>query len=558
MKKIKGIVILALLLTVLIGCGKTHDIKIEITALTPARTSVYIEIDVADPKNLITPNTIELVLYYKGNIHSRQIVSKDSEAEIYSITITGLDIDYEYEANVFVTVQKKLHKLASKTFKTSTVGSSEEEPKLVYTIQDFKDIEKDVTAYYRLENDLDFEGDEYISLFQSASFQGVFDGNNKTIKNFVIQTRKGYLGLFARNAGTVKNLVVENAEISLISTNSYSQYIGIISGRNTGTIENVNVKGSIVTAFSYTGKIYIGGIVGFNDANSKVIDSKADVSINSQSSSRTEFYMGALIGGMTASELYNSYAKGNLVVTNADTGFIGGAVGHATSSALVVSEIKDVEVDLTLKLKTEVKNIAPDETIAISAGGVIGKLVEGKIINAYAKSNITVNKMINSANNQSKLDTLAIGGIVGTSSSNVVLKEVLSQTNITMVSEEDVFTGIDRIYLGGIAGEAYKTTLDKAFAKTPFMNIKTEFGKYVINATVGNGSNLGDFDLFALVVDQVSYSNKKVTVSFVLDETEDDPEEETYLREIQVEDLEPTDITDYFTSEFINNILNRD
>ena len=144
------------------------------------------------------------------------------------------------------------------------------------------------------------------------TFDGIFDGNNKTIKNLTItetaQKADGYIctGLFGAIGGkaVVKNFTIKNVTID---TNKYTgNNVAAVVGfayNATGSIENVKVKGDIVinakevdgvgtiVGYAYGGKLTINNCIVEGNSDS-VVDGRA--------------YVGGIIG----------YAGGKTTVTN--------------------------------------------------------------------------------------------------------------------------------------------------------------------------------------------------------------------------------------------------
>lgn len=88
------------------------------------------------------------------------------------------------------------------------------------------------------------------------SFVGELDGNNKIIKNMVInRPSEDYAALLERNDGVVKDVVIESADIA-----GYG-YVGCIIGEGLSDIDNLSCEGQI------SGEEYVGGVVGSQDAH---------------------------------------------------------------------------------------------------------------------------------------------------------------------------------------------------------------------------------------------------------------------------------------------------
>ena len=104
-------------------------------------------------------------------------------------------------------------------------------------------------------NDIDLNN---ITWKPIKDFEGVFDGNGRTISGLYIY--RGSImnfGVFSVNYGTIKNLIIKAPYISSLTTHA-----GAIAGSNSnnGLIVNCHV----IEGGTITGGNYIGGIVGYN------------------------------------------------------------------------------------------------------------------------------------------------------------------------------------------------------------------------------------------------------------------------------------------------------
>ncbi len=97
-----------------------------------------------------------------------------------------------------------------------------------------------------------------------AEFDGIFDGNGKTISGIVVNQTKP-TGFISANFGTVKNLTLKDAKITGKGT------VGAVTGNNWKTIENCYVTGnSEITA----GDLYgadAGGVAGSNSGYGTIL-----------------------------------------------------------------------------------------------------------------------------------------------------------------------------------------------------------------------------------------------------------------------------------------------
>lgn len=169
----------------------------------------------------------------------------------------------------------------------------------VRTVEDLYNIRNDLTANYKLMNDIDLTeatapGGDYDYLgngwdpigsngvYDGNAFSGIFDGNGRNITGMRIEVSSSrfpngtkssrYFGLFSNVSGIIKDLKIY-ADISYTNTNEINNnnsYIGTISGysSDSGKIINCMCSSSIISntdCDGYGGKncnSYVGGIVG--------------------------------------------------------------------------------------------------------------------------------------------------------------------------------------------------------------------------------------------------------------------------------------------------------
>jgi len=156
----------------------------------------------------------------------------------------------------------------------------------------------------------DFESFVPIGSFKSP-FTGSFDGNGHVIKNLVIdESYRDYVGLFAFLEGAIiKNTGIENGDVF------GRDYVGILAG----LVIDATISETYVTGF-VSGQHFVGGLVGFMEADSMAVisDSYADSNVDGSTD------VGGLVGNLgLIATIENAYAVGT-VQGNTD---IGGLVG---------------------------------------------------------------------------------------------------------------------------------------------------------------------------------------------------------------------------------------
>ena len=148
----------------------------------------------------------------------------------------------------------------------------------------------------QLEKDIDLGNESWTPIGTNGKpFNGIFDGNNKTISNLnVDMPGKSYAGLFGYTpSATIKNLTIENVNIVA------RLYVGAVAGNPyTGTFSDITVKGDI----KIEGMSYVGGVTGYNAygnyTNITVNANKGSyVKANSiENGTRYHTYVGGVVG----------------------------------------------------------------------------------------------------------------------------------------------------------------------------------------------------------------------------------------------------------------------
>lgn len=442
MKKFNLLITTLLLALLITACGNKLVAKATIEKMDVTRETLSLEFSIEDPKKQISLGTIEGKLYFKDTFVNSYTPNKVEDTDFtFKLTATNLSINHEYTIKIYAIANKRSVLLLSETFRTKHEGSSSSNPIYIHTVEEFMAMENDNYAYYELVNDLDFSGYDYISPFQSRTFQGSFDGNDKTIKNILIKDRSTYVGLWGRNAGTIKNLNVENVNILLVGTSQSSQYISILVARNSGTIDNVNLRGAIKTNFSHSGVVRMGGVTAYSESGSRIIDTTVSINFDVQAISRSEFYLGGIVGELNGASLTGSKATTKMKLDNSTTAYIGGAIGHMVNSTLNSPSVKKSEAELDINITTTVERVVSnDMAAAISIGGFVGKALQANITDAYAKAKVVYPRAHNIVTTQSMSDKIAIGGFAGSVSNRSTLKNVLSDVEINLGLKHELDT----------------------------------------------------------------------------------------------------------------------
>ena len=274
------------------------------------------------------------------------------------------------------------------------------DPYLINSYTDLKNMEKMPNKYYLLNKDLDLT-DITIDLFNDKNnpFNGNFDGNNKTITLKLISIQNKDItsvgGLLGYNQKEINNLNIiiadsqEDLKFNLSQLNKILN-LGLIVGTQLegGTISNCNISGSdIIISESNCGQINIGGIVGESN-NGSVVNCTNNVNIKILFSNVVT-NIGGIVGQNIESTISNCTNNGDL------SGLVvGGIAGNSDKSSSILKCTNNGSI--TISVINSKQNL-------YYAGGIVGKTY-GKIENC-----------INNGKVSEELDLayVRLGGIAG-------------------------------------------------------------------------------------------------------------------------------------------------
>ncbi len=522
MKRILIVFTLIMSLFLLGSCNKNKGDSIVITSITPGRKDAHIELKVNNNKQSIEEKTIQAVVYYENNKVStfNITINEDEDDETlkeYIISVTGLNVNKTYTVEITALVNKVRKTVAKGTFKTTSSGGTEDEPKLIVTVEDFLDMEKDETAFYRLENDLDFTGVNYKTIFATASknFKGELDGNGKTLSNITITERTTYSGIIGRNSGLIKNLNIKNIKVDFTKSTTYSQYTSLVVGRNVGKIENVKVNGEITLNFNTSIEINIGGIAAVLEGDGSIKNSEVDMSLAISITSRASLNIGGIVGKFREGYIENVIATSDYDIANAESSNIGGAFGLVEYPNRIKGN--QIEVDSKITLKTKVTAISTvDKTLNISVGGFAGRLNDSRFDNVYTKTNIEIIEPQNTKPFDVSTSRLFVGGLVGVSN-NLTLNESVVEGAINLVPDEEnnsYDNQFEQVFVGGLVGDSQNGRFGKVFNKGMIINASEISKEAIINPLIGKEINTKvsqyAYDNFSSTFSDIVYNDREI------------------------------------------------
>lgn len=321
-----------------------------------------------------------------------------------TITIKGI--------NNYKGTTTKTFNIVDFTLQDASAANSASNPYLIETAEDLEALASIVNTkarldgYYKQSANITLSHEHTaIGNSSNTSFQGIYDGDNKVIKDLLINQAEGtYQGLFGRAyRATIQNVIIENCDITA------KDYVGGICGRaSETTISSCKVSGAIKTADGVDG-MYHGGIAGYiyNKSTSKCVNT-ANVKGNNSKSQyyggivgevrgtnitdcfnagivEGTLYVGSIVGSNNASRLNNNY---HTTTTTGGVGANGVATGTDQTGATTVAKITAAE-GVTLTLPTTPTYVWNNESLYGS--GVVVTLdctvPEGKYWDHYTVNN---------------------------------------------------------------------------------------------------------------------------------------------------------------------------
>ena len=337
-----------------------------------------------------------------------------------------------------------------------------ENPYLIETEDDLRQLSADVwngtdfqRCHFRLADDIVMTGTvEKAGGFTDTSyhlpmavFNGVFDGNNKTISRFRVtvsnykgeEAASGLFGCIGKY-GVVKNLTIETDGLYGTSDNRVN-FIGIVSACNYGTIIDCHTKGNGI-AYSAANIIKVcGGMAAVN--HGRILSCTNAAGISGRSG-----HMGGLVG--TNYGLIKGCVNHGALL-NTGSGEVGGIAGYSTSE-----EKKDHPSCIVIEDCVNYGAIRVEDDFGTAqAGGIIGRNV-GRVAHCINFGDVTSN----SADN-----TGSIGGIVGMNTSYLnVDRQIDGCINIGNLSYNKTGDGNNRkAYAGGICGNTDETVFSHCY-----------------------------------------------------------------------------------------------
>lgn len=235
------------------------------------------------------------------------------------------------------------------------------------------------SAHIKLANDIDLENQSWTPLGINTvyPFQGVFDGNNKTITGLNVVKARSYYGLF----GVLKNAEVKNLTVrgQVYSSEPYAM-AGGIAGKAIGDVKIIKCAGLVNVSALARGSEGVGGLIGsYEDGvdykwenHSLDIDRSYNGGNVICTGKDLKTTIGGLVGGnKNCIRVTDSYNAGYIYGPGVTAGGILGNAGYRTGD-----------------------DCSPGIKYSYNSGKVVG--AEDHEFNFYGKGIITKDNMVNS------------------------------------------------------------------------------------------------------------------------------------------------------------------
>lgn len=280
-------------------------------------------------------------------------------------------------------------------------SGTEDDPYLITTEDDLFDMRNNLSAHYKLMNDLDLT--EWIAEENPrqgwdpiSTFTGVFDGNGKTISGLKIsRSSLSNIGLFgATSNATIKDICLNmpsvegNGDVGALvgkATNTGFSNITLISPYVKGSSANIgSLAGSYSGTIEGSMKIYnptveggtiVGGLVGISSSSNAIENVEL---VNPQVSGKEK--TGGLIGVSSLHSINNNIIK-NPQIKGSNSNYInytGGIVGYWEANTSYYNYSNSINNNIILGGRIEGEKVGSVSNYYI--GGVVG------IVSAYSQS----------------------------------------------------------------------------------------------------------------------------------------------------------------------------
>ena len=342
----------------------------------------------------------------------------------------------------------------------------------VEDVEQLQAINTNLSGNYALRNSIDATGTEQKHFTSIGSdnnaFKGKFDGIDYNIFGLNIKETGNNVGLFGYTDGaTINNVTLVGGSITGGSITDGNN-VGAVVGNANNTILN-----NVVNSAAVSGKSNVGGIVG-SATNSAIKDA-----INTGTINGSDDNVGGLIGNLQNSK----FIEATDTTKEVEKGLIGNSynLGDVSGKGHNVGGLVGSALNSTIGDGTNLVYNRMDVTGAYNVGGIVGNMVGSTVQNAENSGTVLASGYNDKGEYIFHTDNAAFdgedgwndklgkkvvnvanaGGIVGTSSADSTITDVLNTGNVSS-SKQDGNDFYDAGNVGGIVGSAVDTDITNA------------------------------------------------------------------------------------------------
>ena len=315
-------------------------------------------------------------------------------------------------------------------------------------------------AHYLLTTDLALEDEEWVPIGLSPkvismtiSFEGVFDGNGKTISYSIEKPAGHFAGLFGCNSGTIKNLNVK-CSISGVYGEIVLYAGGICAMNLQGTIENCVISANIDVVSTTT---YAGGVAGY-DSGGLIQGCSIEGEIFAESLSE-DVGVGGIVGE-TFGTVADCNADGTVYASGEESVYAGGVAGSNMMEAIssctssvdvtaygtsddmyaggIVGQNHGVVTDCTVT-RSGITATCYGEGWTYSYAGGIAARNYAEIMDCESTADISATATSIPADDNDNWPQVLVGGIAG--SNDGTIQNCISRGLVSGEAEGEVFSG---------------------------------------------------------------------------------------------------------------------
>jgi hypothetical protein len=253
--------------------------------------------------------------------------------------------------------------------------------KEIATVQEWKDISRDLNGFYRLTADIDMLTEPYTPIGNSDTpFRGYIDGQNFTVKCPEIKVGDR-LGLFGYADGA--------HFVNLRLTDGYVEGgadVGILLGRGKGIhIEHIVFEEDRYPIQAH-GRDHVGIVAGMLEGGK--LSTIKDVYVVDGEVESTEWQAAGLVGIICDTRIINSYFTGTVAITHTDRLTVADRDGSGIASR---TEGGKNFFDGVMSLASEVLSASGNEFISFNGGGYI--VIDSAT--CFTRGNMTLDPLFN-------------------------------------------------------------------------------------------------------------------------------------------------------------------